>query len=59
MFEEKNKVLQDHEVVSVRIQQLEEAITKACSEFPGLKIPTEANSAEKIQKLAATIRESK
>lgn len=40
-------------------QQLEDAITKACSEISKLQIPAEAASAENIQKLATTVRESK
>jgi len=59
LFEEKNKVVQDHDEVVVHSQQLEEAITKVWSELPELQIPTKVASVEKLQKLAATIKESK
>lgn len=59
MFEEKNKAMQDRKKVVACNQQLEEAITKVCSELPNIQIPVELASIEKLQKLAAIVREQK
>lgn len=56
IFQDKNEAINDHDEAVAHRHQLEEAITKACSELPKLQIQTQATPKKKLQKLAAIVK---
>lgn len=59
IFAEKAHALKEKEEMATCSQNLEAEITQACNMLPELHIPEDAESTTNIQKLAATVRESK
>lgn len=59
MCDEKHKSLQDQDEVVARMKQLEQAISRVCSELAELQIQSEADSEDKVQQLADAFRELK